>query len=803
MATTYKPPFKQTFPQPQAPRAQFVPTKEAPKISNPENTTRIFDIMMTGNINDIKNIISTTNTPLNIKNVDNKSLIHFTLENRFGMNEDNKLELIKYLLDHGAGLSFDKYNVCPLHLACKYQYKKIVEFLLNFGNVNVCDSNGMNALHYLVQGDISECSPNIKSKGLFDNDDNENKARQNLYPLDMVEKEETKHQYRIYDDDPNIIKDVTVYKCYNVNCDIVDLLYNNSVNMNKKDITGASPLFYAMEMNNVTLIQKLLSYTIVSIINDSGKNNLGITPYKHYINLYKTHVQYITFQQGHTIKHMLYKLTHTAHDELKNSIMANDKYKNTILKYMDIIFPQLILMYNNMLYFYSKSYNNGWTYNENESLKNLLFGSNLQDSQFKLPLLNSFRLVTLNKSLHFNNDNVMNQEKEQKIAKINGKIKVINNILESLKKEYDIYENLEPKYTHIMEQIKVKIDSVTTQKSVLEKNRLDLINNMNPLDKVAKEKMFNEIENHINDLYDDKTYLQNNISTQHDKVYDNIKLIYDKVNKVVCNDIESCDDHILYNKLWRNLINDDGKLNNISNIHLKIVDVVIGLFEDMDKLNQNNCRNAKVVNDKLVLLNAFCQKILVKTIDSMNELPRYYNYNENYVLTETLDIIVHIVKHSLCSNLYYSCVKVMNKYLIEQTKKFKEDDITGLTKAITDKMRNVFKNKILVLHKLIINDMPKKLVKCILEVYENDDETKIKMDDLFEEIKKIIFPDKKTLEDPLFKKLTGNIFDYYKDVFRTTIKLMANVINNYNRFILNDCRFIEVATTLNDKVKTL
>ena len=58
--------------------------------------------------------------------------------------------------------------------------------------------------------------------------------------------------------------------------------------MNKKDITGASPLFYAMEMNNVKLIQKLLSYEIISIINESGKNNLGITPYKHYINLYKT-----------------------------------------------------------------------------------------------------------------------------------------------------------------------------------------------------------------------------------------------------------------------------------------------------------------------------------------------------------------------------------------------------------------------------------------------------------------------------------------------------------------------------------
>ncbi len=39
------------------------------------------------------------------------------------------------------------------------------------------------------------------------------------------------------------------------------------------------------------------------------------------------------------------------------------------------------------------------------------------------------------------NNQFFNQEKEQKIAKLNGKIKVINNILESLKKEYDIYEN--------------------------------------------------------------------------------------------------------------------------------------------------------------------------------------------------------------------------------------------------------------------------------------------------------------------------------------------------------------------------
>lgn len=799
MTTTYKPPFNPNLPKaPQAPRAQFVPIREAPKISNPENTIRIFDIMMNGNINDIKNVISTSNTPLNIKNVDNKSLIHFTLENRFGMNEDDKLELIKYLLDHGAGLSFDKYNVCPLHLACKYQYKKIVEFLLNFGNVNVSDSNGMNALHYLVQGDISECKMNNKSKGLLDNDDNEIKVRQNLYPIDMVEKEQTKHQYRIYDDDPNITKNVTVYKCYNVNCDILDLLYNNFVNMNKKDITGASPLFYAMEMNNVKLIQKLLSYPIVSIINESGKNNLGITPYKHYINLYKTHVQYITFQQGHTIKQMLYKLTHAPYDELKNTIMATDKYKNTILKYMDIIFPQLIIMYNNMLYFYSKSYNNGWTHNEDESLKNLLFGSNLQDTQFKLPLLNAFRLVTLNKSLDFNNDIVMNQEKEQKIAKINGKIKTINNILESLKKEHDMYASLGPTYLHIKDQVKIKIDSVIKQKGDLENERLNLINDMNPIDMVSKENMFNDIENHINNLYNDTTYLQNNISVQHDKVYDNIKLIYDKVNKAVCNDIETCDDHILYNKLWRNLINDDGKLNNISNIHLKIVDVVIGLFEDMDKINQDNCKNAKGIHDKLIIVNAFCQKILVKTIDSMNELPRYYNYNENYVLTEVLDIMVHIVKHSLCSNLYYSVVKVMGKYYVNILK------LKDVKKIEDEHVEYKKSDGIKKLHKYIIDDMPKKLVKCVLKVYENDEEPKIKMDDLFDFILKIISGgNKKILDDLIIKGLSVDIFDYYKNIMTTTIKLMEVVINNYNRFILNDCRFIEVATVLNEKVKKL
>jgi ankyrin repeat protein len=805
--------FKQQFPNvrttlPSAPKGAFLPVREAPKNTNPENTTKIFDIAMNGNITDIKNAMSNLNMPLNIKNDDKKSLIHFVLENKIGISENDKLTLIKYLLDHGAGLSVDKYNVTPLHLACKYQYKKIVDYLLNFGDVNICDSNGMNALHYLVQGDVTDCNPNKKVGEFIDY-----KTKQNHIPSHIVKNEFelaleddiNKRQYKIYDTNPNILKKITNYKCYDINCGIVDSLYNNFVNMNKKDVTGASPLFYALEMNNAELINKLLSYEIVSVINQASKNNLGVVPYKHFINLYKTHALYISFPPlpdprpvGNSLKQMLFKLTLPAYEDVKTNIQSNDKYKNNIPKYLDIIFPQLIIMYNNMLYFYSKSYINSWSFLDNERLKVMLFGTKLYDGQYKLPILSNLNSGLVLQITKFNNIIINKQQNTDEINKLNTRVDVLNNILNSLEAEYNKYNQLNTSgsYTNIINQIRIKYHKVVDKKTKLNE-KIKGYNDLNAHDNIdgKKQRVFDNINTKINNLHiEDKSP----VSAKHATIFNNISSMYDDIFTTVgCYKPGICDDYFLYNELWRNLINSDDKLNNISNIHLKIVGHTIGLFNDMDKITEDNHRNINMINNDFQLLNMFCGNILVNTINSIDELPQYYNVKENYVLTEILDIIIHIVKHVLCVNLYYAIHKALIKFVADVRKRNVKPDFydiiktTDLGKALTD---------------YILDKMPKLLVKKTLEIYEGDEEKKrekdIDIDVLFQTIIDLINKNIKDIPE-FITDLNDNILPYYKDICKNTIPLMKVVIDNYNRFILNDCRFINNAVVINEKVKHL
>jgi len=139
---------------------------------NTENTKELFTIISTGDLNIIRNIISNKNISLNVKNDLGQGLISTVLENTSLLKEDEKYEIVKYLIDHGAPITvYDKYNVTPLHLACKYQYESIVKLLLDNGaDPDVSDSLHMTPLHYAAQGNIQNCKKSKKIGSLIPKD---------------------------------------------------------------------------------------------------------------------------------------------------------------------------------------------------------------------------------------------------------------------------------------------------------------------------------------------------------------------------------------------------------------------------------------------------------------------------------------------------------------------------------------------------------------------------------------------------------------------------------------------------------
>ena len=774
-----------------------------------------------------------------------------------------------------------------------------------------------------------------------------NIENQTLYPQNLIEEETNpilNKKIPIYDTSYKITKTEKNYKYFEIDCEIIDLLYNNLININKKDVTGSSPLFYAIEINDHNLIQKLLSKPIISVIEPSIENNYGITPYKHFINLYKMHMEQFINTGSNTMSSIINKITKPILDDIKEKMQLNIKYKNNIVRYLDIIFPQLLIMYNNMLYFYAQSYSNNWSYENNEDLKKLLFNSDLYDIQYKLPILKIFDANLLKNSIKFNyivESNNKNDKKKQN--KIKQKENMLN-VLESLKKEldmykkyvndylselgklssvvtiqdyyediknkikslvqtsaselskyepfkkyskkiyetvekykeyddsnshkllvspegilvvgyfkildlyrstidglqdilevainkktnYDSYNNLTDKikyyenqynlfinminkikyYNNITKQIEIKINYIVLKKNILD-NEIISLQNINKKSTIGIGKKYKQtektIKNNIDDLhFENKELLRNNVSEQHNDIFNNISKMHNQiVDDVICNKT-ICNDYILYNELWKKFINNDIYLDNISNIHLKIILYENELITNMNKITFETHANAKEIHNKFNILNQFYEKILVNTINSSNELPYYYNYKENYYLAETLDIITHIVKHALCANLYYTVIKILTKYLIELNRSFMKKN-EDLKTDIYDKIQK--SQLIKEIHNYILLTMPKLLVKKILDIYENDyEETTLDVNKIFEKILNIIISSSEfelSADSTLVINLRGIIFDYYKDLFQLVIPKMKIFIDDYNKFILNESRFVKNAMLINEHICNL
>ena len=69
------------------------------------------------------------------------------------------------MIQHGLSPnSPNKYNVTPLHIACKQQLVEVCKLLIEKGGSSVIDhkdNSGMTPLHYAVSGVMRSCLPEV------------------------------------------------------------------------------------------------------------------------------------------------------------------------------------------------------------------------------------------------------------------------------------------------------------------------------------------------------------------------------------------------------------------------------------------------------------------------------------------------------------------------------------------------------------------------------------------------------------------------------------------------------------------
>ncbi|AYV78876.1 MAG: ankyrin repeat protein [Edafosvirus sp.] len=203
--------------------------------------TGLFAVAREGDTYKIKEYISNNNISPAVRNENGETVLHIILQNS-SLDGNEKYDLIDFLIKHGANVgAFDKNNITALHLATKYQLKKVVQLLLDHGaNPSALDNQFMNPYHYMAMGKIGKCKTVKKVKALI--------------PKAGIQKNPTKQ-----------VKDLTAV--------ILDILYQEPFNMYIKNIKNSVGQIDAMFGPETDEAFETYRINVVNILTDQNTNH--------------------------------------------------------------------------------------------------------------------------------------------------------------------------------------------------------------------------------------------------------------------------------------------------------------------------------------------------------------------------------------------------------------------------------------------------------------------------------------------------------------------------------------------------
>jgi len=167
-----------------------------------------------------------------------------------------------------------------------------------------------------------------------------------------------------------------------------------------------------------------------------------------------------------------------------------------------------------------------------------------------------------------------------------------------------------------------------------------------------------------------------------------------------------------------------------------------------------------------------------------------------------------VIKYNICSNFYNAITKNILQYVlsISLSQEQKQVYITNIMNNINTKDND--------LKKYMIQEMPLKLVKYILKIYDNEDDEINKIYDNIDIKQNIFNPivEKITLmmnlvipiksdKSSLITNITTYLFSYYEFILKLVIEKQKMLLDNYNNYIANSQRYIEIMKILFEKTK--
>lgn len=576
--------------------------------------------------------------------------------------------------------------------------------------------------------------------------------------------------------------------CYKYDQDVINTLLNFNAKVNLKDAIGNTPLYYAIETHNILAIKELKKHGAI-IYSTTSTNKFGKCALEHAWELYAMQLQK---QIGNK-----YEICKNATEKIIHKLKKNEKYFNNIPKYSLLILPMTLYLLNHQFYLTGKGYANGWKYSNNEEFEHLL---NLNvDSP--LPLLN----VNLDIE-EFEPKSYVESSKQQVSIKTEL-LSILTTRKKNLMEELTNLNNGTQPVTFVdnlrIDQIQKAIQSIDNKINNFNIEIGSLNNQIIKTDNFSKGskttlKQFIEGNKQYFKLYDDDvTDIYNSVFV--DVINHDIKPILDQKKYYYSTDVRT------YPLMWKKYFEENStKFNDYTQVIDLIVNYQKSLLNDTNKSSLEKIRDVRLVAQyHSKIINPFCEHYF--------ELEQVYG-GTNYAMTKIINIIVHVIKHTLCVNLFGFIVKTLTKFVLNTMPQHQHDNkqyaysITQLVIEIIDANRGTFNGSSLMNY--IFETLPLKLVKVVLQIYEGPDEGEDDLDkrltaeSIFNHINKIL-ESSTTIElkdkSSLLLNLKEYAYPFYIDYSTQFIKEMKNLIDSYMRQLQGDFNMLNILEELSEK----
>lgn len=528
--------------------------------------------------------------------------------------------------------------------------------------------------------------------------------------------------------------------CYAIDQDVIKMLITGQT-INKVDNNGTTPIYYAIQNMHIPTIETLTN------------NGASVKNIRNYNKV--TPIEFLTNKCKNTIHN---SVTEVLKDVAKP--YTNDLYtelNNTIVPYLDIIFPKLIIMFNNFLFYTTKSYINGWSHEDNLKLEQLFVNNNINVNSV-IPLLenidpsvsnSSIRLVQLNKSYDTNQLNVTkNMEKMDNLL-----FTIIN-----IEKEIDGYDDdIKNQYVNKINRLESKIPILINDQNqgYIDVNRDNLRNGI----MVKLDRKYNQLKTKYPFLRP---------SDSEHTLFEQVGLIQDDMFNEISKTKVNYADALLYNGLWKSYIDDEQRMKNKYNIHLVT----------------NTIKNRTQLKDLFV-------KVFEPVCNDLFDLEQYADPQINWILTEVVKIITHIVRSVLSSNLYYAIVRSLIQYI---GGKSGEDN-----KEVIEMVNNIIND--INLRNYVYDVMPAIAVRSVLKIpySEYEDVTIYNLQNSFDNILNRLKTNKIVPivdNSSIIVEMKNTTLPYYISLFTIAITKMKICVDNYAKHILEESKCMEIMQLL-------